>query len=162
MKRKTAIANQAITTQDDRIEAADPFARALWEEHRRRMAQKIGTLETGVPRSSLPAQDPWGLRVAAGLLLFVAFGYSFSGNSGRPGDAFVSHVSSDLPDVRIDAWITPPPYVNQAPVFLTGVTRSEGAVVDAIEGSEITIRVWRQRCRCPGDVGAGSGVARAA
>jgi len=135
------IANQAITTQDDRIEAADPFARALWEEHRRRMAQKIGTLETGVPRSSLPAQDPWGLRVAAGLLLFVAFGYSFSGNSGRPGDAFVSHVSSDLPDVRIDAWITPPPYVNQAPVFLTGVTRSEGAVVDAIEGSEITIRV---------------------
>ncbi|KGF70659.1 hypothetical protein LL06_03755 [Hoeflea sp. BAL378] len=141
LEAENRIANQAIATQDDRIEAADPFARALWEEHRRRMAQTIGTLETGLPRSSLPMRDPWGIRVAVGLLLFVAFGYSFSGNAGRPGDAFVSHAASDAPDVRIDAWITPPSYVNQAPVFLTGVSRPEGEPVGAIEGSEITIRI---------------------
>ncbi|MDZ7600933.1 MAG: TIGR02302 family protein [Hoeflea sp.] len=141
LEAENRIANQAITTQDDRIEGADPFARALWEEHRRRMAEKIGTLETGLPRSSLPVRDPWGIRVAVGLLLFVAFGYSYSGNSGRLGDAFVSHVATDLPDVRIDAWITPPPYINQAPVFLTGVDRAAGEPVDAIEGSEVTIRV---------------------
>ena len=141
LEAENRIANQAITTQDDKIEATDPFARALWEEHRRRMAGKIGALETGLPRSNLPLRDPWGMRVAVGLLLFVAYGFSFSGNSGRPGDAFISHVRSDLPDIRIDAWITPPAYINQAPVFLTGVSRPEGAMVDAIEGSEITIRV---------------------
>jgi hypothetical protein len=46
-----------------------------------------------------------------------------------------------LPDVRIDAWVTPPPYVNQAPVFLTGVARPQAEAVAAIEGSEITVRV---------------------
>lgn len=141
LEAENKIANQAIATQDDRIEAADPFARALWEEHRRRMAQQIGALETGLPRSSLPMRDPWGIRVAITLLLFVAFGYSFSGNSGRSGDAFTSHVKNGLPDIRIDAWITPPSYVNQAPVFLTGLNRPDGETVGAIEGSEITIRI---------------------
>lgn len=141
LEAQNHIANQAIATQDDRIAATDPLARALWEEHRSRMAQKIGALETGLPRSSLPARDPWGVRVAVALLLFVAFGYSFSGNAGRPGDAFVSHAITTLPDVRIDAWITPPSYVNQAPVFLTGAGRPEGEPVDAIDGSVITIQI---------------------
>ena len=73
-----------FSRKDDKIEADDPFARALWEEHRRRMASKIGALETGIPRSSLPQRDPWGMRVALALLLFVAFGFSYSGNAGRP------------------------------------------------------------------------------
>jgi uncharacterized protein (TIGR02302 family) len=141
LEAENRIANQAITTQDDTISATDPFARALWDEHRRRMAKKIGTLETGIPRSSLPERDPWGIRVAIALLLFVSFGYSFSGNAGKPSDAFVSHSGTQLPDVRIDAWITPPPYVNQAPVFLTGVARPEGEPVAAVEGSEITVRI---------------------
>jgi len=141
LEAENRIVNQAIATQDDSIEASDPFARALWEEHRRRMAQKIGTLETGIPRSTLPTRDPWGIRVAVALLLFVAFGYSFSGNAGRPADAFVSHADDQLPDVRIDAWISPPPYINQPPIFLTGVARPDGEPVSAIEGSEITIRI---------------------
>lgn len=141
LETQNRIANQAIATQDDTIAATDPFARALWLEHRRRMAEKIGKLETGIPRSSLPERDPWGIRVAIALLLFVAFGYSFSGQSGRPSDAFVSHSGAEHPDIRIDAWITPPSYVNQAPVFLTGLAREPGEPVNAIEGSEITVRV---------------------
>ena len=141
LEAENRIANQAIATQDDTISASDPFARALWDEHRRRMAGKIGTLETGIPRSSLPERDPWGIRVAIALLLFVSFGYSFSRNAGKPADAFVSHSGIQLPDVRIDAWITPPSYVNQAPVFLTGVARPEGEPVAAVEGSEITVRI---------------------
>lgn len=141
LEAENRIANQAIATQDDTIAATDPLARALWDEHRRRMAQKIGSLETGLPRSSLPARDPWGVRVAIVLTLFVAFGYSFSGSAGRPGDALVSHAHSKLPDVRIDAWITPPSYVNQAPIFLTGLDREASVPVDAFDGSEITIQI---------------------
>ncbi len=141
LEAENRIANQAIAVQDDTLEASDPFARALWHEHRRRMAEKIGTLETGIPRSTLPQRDPWGIRVAVALLLFVAFGYSFSGNAGRPTDAFVSHSDEQLPDIRIDAWITPPPYVSQAPVFLTGTARQPGEPVNAIQGSKITIRI---------------------
>ncbi|WP_394691710.1 TIGR02302 family protein [Hoeflea sp.] len=141
LEAENRISNQAISIQDDQIEDADPVAHALWLEHRRRMAAKIGALETGIPRSSLPQRDPWGLRVAVGLLLFVAFFYSYSGQAGRPGDAFVSHVRTELPDVRIDAWVTPPSYVSQAPVFLTGVTRPDSEAVSAIIGSEVTVRL---------------------
>jgi uncharacterized protein (TIGR02302 family) len=141
LEAENRISNQAISSQDDQIEDADPVARTLWLEHRRRMAAKIGALETGIPRSSLPQRDPWGLRAAVGLLLFVAFFYSYSGQAGRPGDAFVSHVRTELPDVRIDAWVTPPAYVRQAPVFLTGVARPQGEAVAAIIGSEITVRL---------------------
>lgn len=141
LETENRIANQAIAVQDDTLEASDPFARALWQEHRRRMAEKIGALETGIPRSTLPQRDPWGIRVAVALVLFVAFGYSFSGTAGRPTDAFVSHSDEQLPDIRIDAWITPPPYVSQAPVFLTGTARQPGEPVNAIEGSKITIRI---------------------
>ncbi|WP_420407389.1 TIGR02302 family protein [Hoeflea sp.] len=141
LEAENRIANQAIASQDDEIAASDPVARALWVEHRRRMAARIGALESGIPRSTLPQRDPWGLRVAVGLLLFVAFFYSYSGHSGRPGDAFVSHVRTELPDVRIDAWVTPPSYVSQAPVFLTGVNRAPGEAVSAIAGSEVTVRL---------------------
>ncbi|MEQ8308977.1 MAG: TIGR02302 family protein [Hoeflea sp.] len=141
LEGENRIANQAIASQDDEIAASDPVSRALWIEHRRRMAARIGQLETGIPRSSLPQRDPWGLRVAVALLLFVAFFYSYSGHSGRPGDAFVSHVRTELPDVRIDAWVTPPAYVSQAPVFLTGVVREPGETVSAIAGSEVTVRL---------------------
>jgi hypothetical protein len=64
LEAENRISNQAISSQDDQIEDADPVARALWLEHRRRMAAKIGALETGIPRSSLPQRDPWGLRVS--------------------------------------------------------------------------------------------------
>jgi uncharacterized protein (TIGR02302 family) len=141
LEAENRISNQAIASQDDLIEADDPVARALWLEHRRRMAERIGVLETGLPRSSLPSRDPWGLRVAVGILLFVAFFYSYSGQAGRAGDAFASHVRTELPDVRIDAWVTPPTYVNQAPVFLTGVARAEGKAVAAIAGSDVTVRL---------------------
>jgi uncharacterized protein (TIGR02302 family) len=141
LEAENRISNQAISSQDDEIEDTNPVARALWLEHRRRMAAKIGALETGIPRSSLPQRDPLGLRVAVGLLLFVAFFYSYSGQAGRPGDAFVSHVRTEIADVRIDAWVTPPPYVSQAPVFLTGVARPEGEAVAAIIGSEVTVRL---------------------
>jgi hypothetical protein len=146
LEAENRIANQAISTQDDKIEADDPFARAFWEEHRRRMASKIGALETGIPRSSLPQRDPWGMRVARRSVAVCRFRLFLFRQAGTPRPMPSSVTSSEqLPDVRIDAWITPPAYVNQAPVFLTGVERPQGEPVAAID--------WqrdhhpRRRCR---------------
>lgn len=141
LERHNRIVHQAVSAQDDRLGNDDPFARALWAEHRRRMARQIGDLSAGTPQSDLPARDPFGIRVAIALLLVTAFGYSFSGQSGRLTDAFSRHNFTDAPDIRVDAWITPPPYINAAPVFLTGQGARPEGPVRAIAGSEITVRI---------------------
>ncbi|MAZ84646.1 MAG: TIGR02302 family protein [Hoeflea sp.] len=141
LEEKNRIAHQAIGAQDDRLGNDDPFARALWAEHQRRLANQIGELSTGTPRSRLPDRDPYGLRVAIALLLVTAFGYSFSGTSGRVSDAFTRHDDINAADIRVDAWISPPAYINAAPVFLTGQANRSDGPVRTVEGSEITVRV---------------------
>ncbi|TDH34830.1 TIGR02302 family protein [Pseudohoeflea suaedae] len=141
IEQKNRITHQAIGAQDDRLGNDDPFARALWAEHQRRLASQIDALSTGTPRSQLPDRDPFGLRVAIGLLLVTAFGYSFSGTSGRVSDAFTRHDDITAADIRVDAWISPPGYISAAPVFLTGQVNRGDAPVHAVEGSEITVRV---------------------
>ena len=141
LETNNQIVHQAIGAQDDRLGNDDPFARALWAEHQRRMASQIEGLSAGSPRSRLPDRDPYGFRVAIALLLVTAFGYSFSSGSGRISDAFVSHAGIGAPDIRVDAWVSPPSYISAAPVFLTGLaTRSDGPV-RAVAGSEVTVRV---------------------
>lgn len=147
LEARNLIAHQAVTVQDDNLGNDDAFARALWTEHRRRMAHSIETLSAGVPRTDLPARDPYGLRVAVALLFVTAFAYSWSGSSGRIADAFTGHDGMALADTRVDAWITPPPYISRPPVFLTGgevATASSAAppaAVEAVAGSQITVRL---------------------
>src|SRR5690606_3151297 len=62
-----------LRAQTDKPAASDVFAQALWREHQRRMAAKLHRLGADLPHARLPERDPWGLRAAAVLLLFVAF-----------------------------------------------------------------------------------------
>src|SRR5690606_38608534 len=112
LEAQNRIVHQAVTAQDDSLSNDDPFARALWAEHRRRLANSIETLSAGTPRTDLPARDPYGLRVAVALLFVTAFAYSWSGSSGRVSDAFTRHHATLAADTRVDAWISPPPYVS--------------------------------------------------
>ncbi|PWV98085.1 uncharacterized protein (TIGR02302 family) [Hoeflea marina] len=141
IERQNLIRHQAVAVQDDRIDNDDAFARALWQEHQRRMARQIGQLSTGIPRSNLPERDPYGGRVAVVLMLITAGAYSLSSGSGRIADAFMRHDRASLPDIRIDAWISPPSYVSKPPVFLTGLVNNGQGPVEAIVGSQITVRL---------------------
>jgi len=141
LERQNLITHQAISARDDVLGNDSPFANALWSEHKRRLAGQIEQLSAGAPHTDLPSRDPYGLRVAMTLLLVTAFGYSFSGGSGRLDDAFKSHSLIDIADIRVDAWISPPPYINAAPVFLTGLAHKPDQPANAVAGSEITVRV---------------------
>lgn len=141
LEQHNLIHHQAVAAQDDRIDNDDPFARALWQEHQRRMARQIGQLSTGVPHSSLPQCDPYGGRVALALLLITAAAYSLSSGAGRLSDAFTRHDRANLPDIRIDAWISPPSYVNKPPIFLTRLVNGAEGPVEAIVGSQVTVRL---------------------
>lgn len=131
-----AVQSEILATSTD-----DPFAQALWDEHRKRMAERIRGLKTGLPRTNIPEIDPWGLRAVIGLLLVIAFAFSGSPLGGRLGDAFQSHSSSNALPPRIDAWVTPPRYTGRPPVFLTSAANDQEKQFTVPQNSTLTIRI---------------------
>ncbi|TIW38900.1 MAG: DUF4175 domain-containing protein, partial [Mesorhizobium sp.] len=91
--RRIEAANQLlhspVLVQTDRPSGRESiFSQALWREHQKRMAEKLGNLGGDMPRTRVPERDPWGLRAVAALLLVTAFAFSFGPSGGRIADGF--------------------------------------------------------------------------
>lgn len=144
LEARNALTHQAIRVQDDRPAGGDAFADALWREHQARMARTIGALRTGAPAPDIARHDRHGLRAVPVLLLAVAFAFSYSNHGGLLTDVVTFRAPVEAaPDVRIDAWVTPPAHTSKAPVFLTGNGEGEAAKGDIRipQFSELTVRV---------------------
>ncbi|TJV12905.1 MAG: DUF4175 domain-containing protein, partial [Mesorhizobium sp.] len=78
-----------VLVQTDRPSGRESiFSQALWREHQKRMAEKLGNLGGDLPRTRVPERDPWGLRAVAALVLVTAFAFSFGPSGGRIADGF--------------------------------------------------------------------------
>jgi len=143
IERANALEHAPVTTQTDRLAsgARDGFADALWREHQRRMAGRLGALGSDLPRTRVPERDPWGLRAGAVLLLVVAFAFSGSPLGGRITDAFEAAAGRSAVPARIDAWVTPPAYTGRAPIFLTSDANRERQVFTVPAGSDFAVRI---------------------
>lgn len=143
IERANALQHAPVTTITDRLSGneRDVFANALWQEHRRRMAESLGRLAGDMPRTRVPERDPWGARALVALLLVTAFAYSFGPRGGSIADAFRTPPGAEPVPARIDAWVTPPPYTGRAPVFLTAEGNSERNIFRVPEGSEFAVRI---------------------
>ncbi|MER8828511.1 TIGR02302 family protein [Mesorhizobium sp. M0938] len=159
--RRIEAANQLlhspVLVQTDRPSGRESiFSQALWREHQKRMAEKLGDLGGDLPRTRVPERDPWGLRAVAALLLVAAFAFSFGPSGGRIADGFSAQGARDAVPPRIDAWVTPPAYTGRPPVFLTspalanpaaanpalGNNGSQAASIFTVpEGSDVSLRV---------------------
>ncbi|PSH59102.1 TIGR02302 family protein [Phyllobacterium sophorae] len=135
--------HQPITVQSEELatNANDPFAQALWNEHRKRMAERLRDLKSGLPQTRIPERDPWALRAVVGLLFVVAFAFSGGPLGGRISDAFRSHSGSNVVPPRIDAWVTPPRYTGRAPLFLTSAANAEEKQFTVPQDSTLIIRI---------------------
>jgi uncharacterized protein (TIGR02302 family) len=144
LEGRNALAHQAIRVQDDRPAGGDAFADALWREHQARMARMIGALRTGTPEPDIARHDRHALRALPVLLVVIAFAFSYSNRGGLLADVVSIRAPAETaPDVRIDAWVTPPAHTSRAPVFLTGNGQGEAVTGDVRipQFSELTVRV---------------------
>lgn len=143
LEDRNNLPHQPVGVQDDVPAFETPFSRALWREHQARMAERIAALDTGLPKPGIANHDRYGLRALPALILVAAFGYSFSNGGGSPADALRPSAPAARinPDLRIDAWLTPPSYTGRAPVFLTGREAIRAEAVEIPENSELTVRV---------------------
>lgn len=144
LEARNALAHQAIRVQDDRPAGGDAFADALWREHQARMARMVGALRTGAPEPDIARHDRHALRALPVLLVAIAFAFSYSNRGGLLADVVSVRAPVEAaPDVRIDAWVTPPAHTSRAPVFLTGNGQGEAVTgeVRIPQFSELTVRV---------------------
>jgi uncharacterized protein (TIGR02302 family) len=143
LEDRNDLPHQPVGVQDDEPAFETPFARALWREHQTRMAERIASLDAGLPKPDIARHDRMALRAIPALLLAAAFGFSFSNGAGSLSDAFRNQpaVGPANPDIRLDAWITPPSYTGRAPIFLTGRDATSNDTVPVPQSSKLTIRM---------------------
>ncbi|MHB2267830.1 TIGR02302 family protein [Aliihoeflea sp. PC F10.4] len=142
IEHTNALRHAPLRSQDDQLsDADDPFAAALWAEHRKRLAAKLKGLHGELPRARIPERDPWALRAVAPLLLVVAFAYSLGPGGGSLVDGFRAAAGPQSIPPRIDAWVTPPAYTGQAPVYLTADANRDQSMFTVPQGSAVSVRV---------------------
>ncbi|HWU61909.1 MAG TPA: TIGR02302 family protein [Ensifer sp.] len=152
IEERSGLAHRALAALEDvPATTSGPFGEALWREHKRRMARLVGSLTAGTPTPDIAAHDRFALRALPALLLFVAFGFSWSNNAGRLSDPFRPiPVNTAIAGLRIDAWVTPPVYTRKPPVFLATIdANADTKPIIVPEGSRLTVRLSGEKTDVP-------------
>ena len=116
------------------IGEGDPFAKAMWEAHRRREAARLAALRNTAPRSDVPRRDPRAFRLVPLLGLIVAMVAAGGWRSDRMESAF-SPAFPPPPPLIVELWISPPAYTRKAPIYLD--TQDAQRVLRVPAGSKV-------------------------
>jgi uncharacterized protein (TIGR02302 family) len=142
IEASNSLEHTPLLAQTDRpVGPQDGFSQALWREHQRRMAERLATVTGDMPRTRVPERDPFALRAAAALILVVAFAFSLGPHGGSLFDGFRAVPLPEPVPPRIDAWVTPPGYTGQPPIFLTAESNSATKAFTVPANSDVTLRV---------------------
>ena len=122
LERDSALTHRPISESGDTLAAGlgDPIAEELWRAHLHSRLQALGRLRLSWPRSDLARRDRRALRFV--VLLLIAAGALIAGADWhqRLMDAFGPPAGTSA---MLDAWIDPPVYTGQPPVYLAKAGR---------------------------------------
>lgn len=117
LEQDSALAHRPISEADDALAAGagDALAEELWRAHLRSRLAGLQRLRLRLPRSSLAERDPKALRF--GLLLLLVIGFVVAGSEWSKR---LESIFTPNPGVlaTLDAWIEPPAYTGQSPIYL--------------------------------------------
>ncbi len=140
IERDSGLADRPITEGHDRLAAGsgDHWAEELWRETLRRRLQATRNLRVAWPSPKLAERDPRALRY---LVLLLLVGAAVAANTAwrdRLAQAFLAGENTSGLVAGLDAWIDPPPYTGEAPVYLSPAMRD---AITVPAGSQLNIRV---------------------
>ncbi len=116
-----------------------PGAETVWRAHVARAAAQLARLRVGFPHPGLAARDRMALRCGLAVAVLACLGIAGADAPLRlwravsPGFA----PGPPAPASLVQAWITPPGYTGQAPVFL----KEDTGKVSVPTGSHLTVSV---------------------
>jgi uncharacterized protein (TIGR02302 family) len=135
LERDSALAHRPISEAEDELAAGagDAYAEELWRAHLAARLGRLDRLRLSHPRSDLPRRDPRALRFV--VLLLIAFAAVIAGSDwAQRLESVFSPNAGAL--ATLDAWVDPPAYTGEAPVYL-----GRGARIAVPAGSILNLRV---------------------
>ena len=160
LDRGTGIAHRPATALTDTLTSQDPLTQALWQEQRARTLASIRRIRAGLPSPRLALHDPWALRALVVVLMVATFVAAGHDRLSRVVAAFDWNGAFAPANVRVDAWVTPPPYTSRPPVILSAsaggkdTPPSDAGPISVPMGSTLIVRSSGGRL----DVSAGGAV----
>lgn len=144
LERDNTLVHRPVSESRDTLAAGqgDAYAEELWAAHMRRVLAAFGTLKLNPPKPGLRERDPYGLRFAALALLIGAFFVARGDWSSRLLSSLAPRTFSGASIPTIDAWIDPPAYTGEAPVYL-----AQNASATAPQNSLVHLRVHNAGAR---------------
>jgi uncharacterized protein (TIGR02302 family) len=129
LDRGSGIRHRPATALTDTLVTQDPVARALWQAQRERTLASIKRIRAGLPSPRLAIHDPWALRALVAVLLVAAYVAAGDERTMRTEAAFDWSGVLSPANIRVDAWVTPPPYTGKPPIILSAANREAGGPV---------------------------------
>ncbi|TKT70610.1 TIGR02302 family protein [Afipia massiliensis] len=159
LDRGTGIRHRPATALTDTLKSQDPITQALWQEQHARTLASIKRIRAGLPSPRLALHDPWALRALVVVLLVATYVAAGSDRFARVVAAFDWNGAFSAANVRVDAWVTPPPYTSRPPIILSASTNKDAppsgaGPVSVPAGSTLIVRSSGSRL----DVAASGGV----
>lgn len=140
VERDTLVAHRPLSEEKDNLAAGanDPWAEELWNAHALRRLGSVG-LRVNPPRPGLASRDPYYLRFA--VLALMLGGLVFAGKdwNHRLVVALDPQLESAGAIPTLDAWIDPPGYTGEAPLYLSAA--NAGRLLTVPSGSRLHMRV---------------------
>ncbi len=139
LERASGLAHRPLATLIDRPAELHESSLVLWQAHRLRALKQVRRLRVGWPRPGLARQDRRALRgaVVVGLIASACI-------AGEDGPArLLSALRPTLPRAaaaplpELQAWITPPAYTHEAPIYL----HADRPALSVPTGSHLTVSV---------------------
>ncbi|RTL53535.1 MAG: TIGR02302 family protein [Bradyrhizobiaceae bacterium] len=118
--RNAGIPHRPATELTDTLVSEDPVSVALWQAQRARTHAALKRVRAGLPSPRLALYDPWALRALVAILMVATFIAAGDERMERVAAAFDLNGAFGGSNVRVDAWINPPPYTGRPPIILSG------------------------------------------
>ena len=159
LDRGTGIRHRPATALTDTVATQDPVALALWQAQRERTLASIKRIRAGLPSPRLAIHDPWALRTLVAVMMVAAYVAAGDERAMRVAAAFDWNGVLSPANVRVDAWVTPPPYTGKPSIILSAankeaavpavgplpvpagstlIVRSSGGSLDVVAGGGVT------------------------
>lgn len=139
LERDSSLQHRPITERDDTmaVGAGDALAEGLWRAHMRALLARHDRLKFVIPHASLAMHDPYYLRYA--LLALLAIGVFVAGSDAGRRIKGAFSLGQAAPVATLDAWIDPPAYTGEPPLYLPRGVSTKTIAVPV--GSVLALRV---------------------
>src|SRR5262249_2783063 len=120
LERDSTLSHRPITEGGDRLAAGkgDALAEEFWRAHIGRLLANIERFRLSWPKPGLPQRDLYAPRFIVLLMVIAGFIVAGPNWANRISASLHPGVSTGLPPPSMDAWISPPAYTGEAPIYL--------------------------------------------